>query len=215
MSKYDEINIAANVTDVQLVDASACFKDYTFKNNSIINDTATLVIKWTKVEAETKQQDWGNVKEMTLKLVFFADNRFRYWSLTSESLLHVDFEKRGKNDFKLSISDTTWASQGFSYSCSMMQLKSPPVSNVTNYYATNITMQRFQVQPFQRFRNNSIFNDSFDCATWTSMATWMGLIVVIVLTIILASGIYMIADIKTNDKFENPKGKTLTINVAE
>lgn len=48
-----------------------------------------------------------------------------------------------------------------------------------------------------------------------SPAIWAGLFITFMLLIILSVGITFIMDIRTMDRFDDPKGKTITINAAD
>lgn len=54
-----------------------------------------------------------------------------------------------------------------------------------------------------------------DCTGFFSAAIWGALFVVIILLSIMSCGITMMMDIKTMDRFDDPKGKTITINAQE
>ena len=70
----------------------------------------------------------------------------------------------------------------------------------------------FQVQPFIEERR---FGAAYDCVYFFTVPIWSGLFVCAILAIILTSGLLMIMDIKTMDRFDDPKGKTITINTSE
>lgn len=60
------------------------------------------------------------------------------------------------------------------------------------------------------------FSDRWnDCTGFFSAGIWGALFVVILLVSILSVGLTMIMDIKTMDRFDDPKGKTITINAQE
>lgn len=64
-------------------------------------------------------------------------------------------------------------------------------------------------QPFEAF------GDSWDCVGFVSPGIVGGLFVVIMLLFILSIGISWMMDINTMDRFDDPKGKTITISVNE
>lgn len=64
-------------------------------------------------------------------------------------------------------------------------------------------------QPFESF------GDSWDCVGFVSPGIVGGLFVVIMLLFILSIGISWMMDINTMDRFDDPKGKTITISVNE
>lgn len=59
------------------------------------------------------------------------------------------------------------------------------------------------------------FGDSWDCVGFVSPGIVSGLFVVIMLLFILSIGISWMMDINTMDRFDDPKGKTITISVTE
>lgn len=59
------------------------------------------------------------------------------------------------------------------------------------------------------------FNESIDCAGFTTAPIWAGLFVTFLLLAIISTAITYIMDIRTMDRFDDPKGKTITINASE
>jgi V-type H+-transporting ATPase S1 subunit len=102
------------------------------------------------------------------------------------------------------------AVDNFSFHCS-------PVIVLT---ASNIVLEwtGLQIQPLfgtlagQPFET---FGDSWDCVGFVSPGIVGGLFVVIMLLFILSIGISWMMDINTMDRFDDPKGKTITISVNE
>jgi len=143
--------------------------------------------------------------ELNIKMLWTANS---YW-IGSGSTLDVE----GKYKFKL-IDSIITASDGFSFSCSNLVLNSNPVSNTT-LDTIQLSIKRFQIQPFSTNKTTKIFEDSFDCATWFTIPLWVGLIFIIIFTALLGLGILMLFSIKTMDRFENPKGKTITVAASD
>jgi V-type H+-transporting ATPase S1 subunit len=59
------------------------------------------------------------------------------------------------------------------------------------------------------------FGAAYDCIYFFTIPIWSALFVVTVFSIIMIVGLVMIMDIKTMDMFDDPKGKTITINTSE
>ena len=59
------------------------------------------------------------------------------------------------------------------------------------------------------------FSFAEDCMGFFSASIWMGLIVSLVLILILSCGIGLLANINTMDRFDDPKGKSIQVNVAD
>uniref|UniRef100_A0A8W8M5H9 V-type proton ATPase subunit S1/VOA1 transmembrane domain-containing protein n=2 Tax=Magallana gigas TaxID=29159 RepID=A0A8W8M5H9_MAGGI len=54
-----------------------------------------------------------------------------------------------------------------------------------------------------------------DCVPFFSEVIWMGLIATLAFVLILLFGFSMLASVTTQDRFDDPKGKTITVNVNE
>ncbi|KAI1285580.1 V-type proton ATPase subunit S1 [Halotydeus destructor] len=170
---------------------------------------ASLQLSYSGTEVESV-----NVTSVTLNLVFEINNLRRKWSLSPSSAVEVDGPAPGvKRSFTLKESGVT-ASSGFSFSCLNLQLDSPSPTN--NTLATiSMVVKRFQFQPFSTKNPDKIFANSFDCSTWFTISLWVGLFTLLLFTSIIGGGVYMLFDIKTMDRFENPKGKTITVTAAD
>lgn len=81
------------------------------------------------------------------------------------------------------------------------------------YWCNWLCFVSLQIQPFNV--PSTGFFLSQDCVGWFSTAIWMGLVPVGINLIILFFGMYMMSTLSTNDRFDDPKGKSLTINAGE
>lgn len=132
----------------------------------------------------------------------------------------------------IELSGGTWRANAFSYNGDLRFKSTVPVSaydrksfgcgdlhlfEITT--ATEITLENVQIQPlFQPAAGEVLtaFSDHHnDCVGFFSPAIWGALFVVILLMSIMSCGITFILDIKTNDRFDDPKGKTITISAQE
>lgn len=95
----------------------------------------------------------------------------------------------------------------FSFSCGNLEVRD---------IKTRIYLVDFQIQPeFDSVEKITAFSTSQDCVGFFSAGIWGGLFVIIILLSILSYGLTAIMDIKTMDRFDDPKGKTIIINAAE
>ncbi|XP_042869549.1 V-type proton ATPase subunit S1-like [Penaeus japonicus] len=111
--------------------------------------------------------------------------------------------------FTMTKQDIEGIPLGMSYSCSERKyLRS-------NSTAKSIVMvlDGFQVQPFST--NQTRFSGSWDCVGFFTVPIWCALLVTLLLLFILFSGMYMLGDIKTMDRFDDPKGKPIMVATAE
>jgi len=144
--------------------------------------------------------------EHLLQVQFFIYNASSYWEIKN---ITATIDKKSL----AFTSDNMYASKYFSWSCNRLSLVSVGnIENVTTKYY--LTLNRFQIQPFESSRN-VVFEESYDCTTWFTIPLWMGFLTVIMFTFISAVGVYMLFSIKTMDRFENPKGKTITVPITD
>uniref|UniRef100_A0A182N6Y0 V-type proton ATPase subunit S1/VOA1 transmembrane domain-containing protein n=1 Tax=Anopheles dirus TaxID=7168 RepID=A0A182N6Y0_9DIPT len=103
--------------------------------------------------------------------------------------------------------------QHFSYSCNDWEYYSFDLQN-------KIVFQQAQVQPFwpEEGAASTVpteFGDAWYCVGFTSGGILSGLFLVLIFIIIGSYGISWMMDIRTMDRFDDPKGKTITVNAAE
>ncbi|KAH8371678.1 hypothetical protein KR093_008431 [Drosophila rubida] len=100
----------------------------------------------------------------------------------------------------------------FSYACGNATWFSPTVNSVVN----KLQWSSLQLQaPFDaKAKDNFIFGDSWDCVGFVTPGILMGLFVLVILLVIVFLGLCWMMDIKTMDRFDDPKGKTITINAS-
>lgn len=83
-----------------------------------------------------------------------------------------------------------------------------------------IVLIGFQFQPFFEPATENLDSRNFtgrvsDCVGYFSPGIWGALFVIIILVSILSYGLTMMMDIKTMDKFDDPKGKTIIVNAQD
>uniref|UniRef100_A0A8D8S6C0 V-type proton ATPase subunit S1 n=1 Tax=Cacopsylla melanoneura TaxID=428564 RepID=A0A8D8S6C0_9HEMI len=72
-----------------------------------------------------------------------------------------------------------------------------------------------QVQPWIPDLLGEKFGDMEEAVTYFTVGIWMGLFVMAILAVIFTLGIVMIMDIRTMDRFDDAKGKTITISATD
>ncbi|XP_018331543.1 V-type proton ATPase subunit S1 [Agrilus planipennis] len=135
-------------------------------------------------------------------ITFFFELISGYWYLNNLTVVSSGSES------DLAVKDV-YAPTGFSYAC----------NNSVFYEYTNqnynLSLPGFQIQPFFGSNNSGSFGDPYNCVGFTSIPIWSGLFVTFILVLIMTFGLIFIFDIKTMDRFDDPKGKTITVNVTE
>ncbi|KRZ12244.1 RNA-binding protein squid [Trichinella zimbabwensis] len=103
---------------------------------------------------------------------------------------------------------------GFAYACRKPRALMIPTSREAKFQY-GIAFLKLQVQPFRAPRTNGFTDNIDDCTPFFTAEVWMSLISVFVIFSITVFGVSMISSLKTMDRFDDPKGKSLVINFKE
>lgn len=144
--------------------------------------------------------DFANVEKIgVMSLEFFFEVKsVGYYTLTKVTYKTTNAELRTKRDISFPFR--------FSYHCS-------PRTIFTNGNI-ELTITDMQVQVDSKEVPTS-FSDAYDCVGFTSIPIWTGIFVTLILGLIMVWALTMIMDIRTMDRFDDPKGKTITISSAD
>lgn len=145
-------------------------------------------------------------------------------TLPTTPVLEMEFVQDGSRWFveKLTYNGNLFTSgtligsnDGFSFACT------PDV----RYVSPNETSDRLNIRGLQVQINLSrdptketykmAFSEAWNCVGFTSPGIWGGLFVTILLLFIMTIGISWMLDIRTMDRFDDPKAKTITINAQD
>lgn len=152
------------------------------------NNTLILTIRFSGID---------NINDLTLDF-FFPVESTGYYTLTK-----INYDTTGKNGVLVAKRDISFPFN-FSYHCSLNTIfANGPVR-------LNITDLQVQVD-----HKDGSFSDAYDCVGFTSIPIWTGIFVTAILALIMIWALTMIMDIRTMDRFDDPKGKTITISSAE
>lgn len=166
-------------------------KSFTMTNHSCVDNKTTSLAFTYKNNSEII---------MTMSLIMNVNNVSGYWSIDTAT---VNWNETTYN-VTLSKVSAPW---GFSYHCSSLEKLVARNSDFT------MSLEGFQLQPFDVMDYK--FSDGWDCVPFFSEVIWMGLIATLAFVLILLFGFSMLASVTTQDRFDDPKGKTITVNVNE
>nr|XP_053646899.1 V-type proton ATPase subunit S1-like [Cherax quadricarinatus]XP_053646900.1 V-type proton ATPase subunit S1-like [Cherax quadricarinatus] len=165
-----------------------------------LNDDANILIKYQSV-------DFPSRKLHKVQFTYHFRKALGRWSLT-----HIDglFD----NDvigFMPENSDISGIPLGLSYACAQTVKFG---ANETDQNGTHYGMilNGVQMQPFSL---KPSFDDAWDCVGFFTVSIWMSLLATLLMVIILSIGMYMLSDIKTMDRFDDPKGQPIMVPVAD
>lgn len=144
--------------------------------------------------------DFNTEGNPTLKLKFINEYPGYY------ALKEIEYLKNGQSSgFILKPNDIIDVPQNFSYHCG-------PGVNFTNKNEVGLFFTNIQIE-FDAV--NSTFSEAYDCVGFMSIPILSGIFVTLIMALIMIWGISIIMDIRTMDRFDDPKGKTITISASE
>ncbi|XP_071155544.1 V-type proton ATPase subunit S1-like [Mytilus edulis] len=166
------------------------------------NDTAVLKLKAI-----------GDDMKFNLEWSMLIDNISEYWTI-KENMVFLEWTNGTKtvtaNETLVIKPGDLMAPKHFSYHCSMHKITTLRVNATANI---TLMFDGLQFQPFMIMDNQ--FSDGWDCVVFFTPGIWMALISVSIMILIVLYGLGMIASLKTMDRYDDPKGKTITVNVNE
>lgn len=153
----------------------------------------------------------------SLQLIFSMSKIFfpvsaRNWTVMDQVVLEYDGQRAM---FNASAGINTPAE--YSFRCqNVSSAQSPllvPRNATDNATKWTLIFTDFQIQSF------SVTGDSFafasDCAGFFSAGIWMGLVISLLMLLILTYGLHMIMQLRTMDRFDDPKGPAISVPLSE
>jgi len=175
-------------------------------NLTLLNNTVTPNETPTYQSASAKFTSTNSSEQITLRFFFYnSTSSFGYWSL--ENVNYTVIIGNLTHVIRLTPESSIIVPVTFSYHCSSPTVFQSDDGNVI------LTLHNFQAQPF--LTNAAAFGDAYSCEMFFTPPIWSGIFVTSILALIMIWGLVMIMDIRTMDQFDDPKGKTITVNVSE
>ncbi|XP_018581477.1 V-type proton ATPase subunit S1-like [Scleropages formosus] len=127
----------------------------------------------------------------------------RKWFTLDQILLEYDNQNTTLNDTR-----DIYAPGEYSYHCESVNIFSsaPRTPSATQWM---LTFGGFQIQGFSVTKGR--FSYANDCASFFTPAIWMGLLTSLLMLLILTYGLHMIMQVCTMDRFDDPKGPTISV----
>jgi len=177
--------------------------------SGVSSNLTLLQTSVTKKETATFQSarakfSTNSSDQIILEFFFYnSTSSTGYWSL--ENVTYSVNSPNRTDEIPLTPEFSIIAPVTFSYHC----------SSKTVFQGTNVTLtlENFQAQPYMV--KSAAFGDAYNCELFFTPPIWSGIFVTSILALIMIWGLVMIMDIRTMDQFDDPKGKTITVNVAE
>ncbi|XP_061470169.1 V-type proton ATPase subunit S1 [Rhineura floridana] len=170
-----------------------------------------------KANASQLVLKYANVGGSSLTVRFRMSNFLypvsaRYWFT-----LHTMELVRPRNPPAVFNATQVMAPSNYSFRCT--RVSSQPTSGAILVPSSNSASQwkvliaNFQIQSFNV--TGERFSYASDCAGFFSPGIWMGLLTSLLLVAIFTYGLHMVMSLKTMDRFDDPKGPTISVPQTE
>ncbi|KAL2730847.1 V-type proton ATPase subunit S1 [Vespula squamosa] len=171
-------------------------KDMDFKNFSAITSCKECFDQFNNINLSLIFNGIDNTHEVTLEFNI-KNPSSGYYSMKS-----IIYKTNNMNSEVLTSKQDIVFPFNFSYHCSN--------EIIFSENTTILKIPNMQIQV-----DAKRFGDAYDCVNFTTIPIWTGIFVTIILGSIMIWGLTMIMDIRTMDRFDDPKGKTITISALE
>ncbi|XP_067226693.1 ATPase H+ transporting accessory protein 1a [Chanodichthys erythropterus] len=151
------------------------------------------------------------------KLIFVMNRRYykvsaRHWFTMDLVQLEYDGKTASFN-----ASRHIYAPAEFSYRCESVSSsyypQLSPHSDKDNANDWQISFDDFQIQGFNIAGKD--FSYASDCASFFTPGIWMGLVTSLLMVLVLTYGLHMIMQLRTMDRFDDPKGPAISVPQTE
>uniref|UniRef100_A0A8C4T7X7 ATPase H+ transporting accessory protein 1a n=1 Tax=Erpetoichthys calabaricus TaxID=27687 RepID=A0A8C4T7X7_ERPCA len=158
--------------------------------------------------------NYGNIANFSgFRLTFVMSSS--YSEVSAREWFKLQYVEIGYNGTVATFngSNQIYAPRNYSFHCESITSKWNPL--LVPFNSTNPAIQwtfsfsEFQIQGFNVTGVN--FSYASDCATFFTPGIWMGLVTTLLMTLILTYGLHMIMHLKTMDRFDDPKGPSISV----
>ncbi|KAL4655470.1 V-type proton ATPase subunit S1-like [Arapaima gigas] len=137
-----------------------------------------------------------------MRLLYYTMSA-RKWFILDQILLQYDNQNATFNDTR-----NIYAPGEYSYRCESVSMSNNLLLN-SNDNKWILSFRDFQIQGFSV--TNGQFSYASDCASFFTPGIWMGLLISLMMLLILTYGLHMIMHVRTVDRFDDPKGPSISV----
>ncbi|XP_006625671.2 V-type proton ATPase subunit S1 [Lepisosteus oculatus] len=155
---------------------------------------------------------YGNIQDLQNFRVVFVMSSKKYPVSAREwfTLDRLEIESSGQKA-TFNASRNIYAPRNYSFHCATVTSFRDPLLVPSSDSASKwrVSFSDFQIQGFNVVGPN--FSYASDCASFFTPGIWMGLLTSLLLVLILTYGLHMIMQLKTMDRFDDPKGPSISV----
>uniref|UniRef100_A0A8D0B7C6 ATPase H+ transporting accessory protein 1 n=1 Tax=Salvator merianae TaxID=96440 RepID=A0A8D0B7C6_SALMN len=187
--------------------------------NLTFGDRATVDVSeslW-KPNASELVLKYANVGGKSLKIKFRMT--LRRYPVSARDWFMVHTVELIRPNSRPALFNATQITAPSNYSFTCTKVSNHPTSgailvpNTTSDNQWKLLMADFQIQSFNV--TGERFSRASDCAGFFSPGIWMGLLTSLLLVAIFTYGLHMVMSLKTMDRFDDPKGPTISVPQTE
>ncbi|XP_033863064.3 V-type proton ATPase subunit S1-like [Acipenser ruthenus] len=162
--------------------------------------------------------NYGDVEGYKDFKVIFVMNS-RHYPVSAQHWFTLDNVEIEYNGLKARFNGSRqiYAPQNYSFHCqSVTSFRNPllvPFSSSDNATNWRVSFTEFQIQGFNV--TGPSFSYASDCAGFFTPGIWMGLLSTLLMVLILTYGLHMLMQLKTMDRFDDPKGASISVPQTE
>nr|CAB3263087.1 uncharacterized protein LOC101242403 [Phallusia mammillata] len=139
---------------------------------------------------------------------FYPVSAMQWWNLADVTVTYTSGgTTKTQRLNRRSFNSTITAPIDWSFVCQAPE----NISFIGNTSATQVSLQFNHVQMQSFGVANNTFSRALDCEGWFTGPIWMGLLVGLLVIVMLFYGLAMLSQVTTMDRFDDPKGKTITV----
>ena len=177
-----------------------------------LNGLQVIVDKQAKVlNFMTMTMELVNLTATSMGLNFVADDIvFSMGFELSAGTWEIINSTYSTTNVQMHPSHRIMAAEPASFACLDLRFKVPSLNVI-------LILENVQIQPrFETITTDfEVFGRGWQCVSFFSAGIWGGLFIAFLFLFILSIGITAIMSIKTMTKFDDPKGKQITINASD
>nr|XP_055043695.1 V-type proton ATPase subunit S1b [Misgurnus anguillicaudatus] len=171
-------------------------------SGSVCNDThSSLVLNYKNVSGFQKLS-----MNFSMHNIFFPVSA-RKWSILEQVVLDIDEKKEVFNGSGI------YSPAEYSFHCQTISSTESPLLVPTESNTWMLSFTDFQIQGFGVTGGD--FSYASDCAGFFTPGIWMGLLTSLLMVLILTYGLHMIMQLRTMDRFDDPKGPAISVPLSE
>ncbi|XP_071960671.1 V-type proton ATPase subunit S1-like isoform X2 [Antedon mediterranea] len=219
VNSKDSVKVGRHILESNGQDDKFFFANYTEGACQVFFYSESVIVEKADGKDSLPQETWDTTgsnctSTKSVFLVMSNDNgtnsykfemdiqldKYNFWNVINATFTMDTNGTQLKQAIDMTFVETP---KQFSYHCVQSEAKGTGSGDLKVIF-NDLQMQSFKIE-------NNQFSYPNDCIGFFSEGIWMGLVTGLIVILILAFGFGMLASLSVMDKFDDPKGKTITV----